>query len=492
MQLKLCDHTKNAQMNSPYLSLLKKDLQTSTITTNDINENLARLTEIGKIKNKPSNNRNSYYLIDDSTDVTDSQTPILAITNTPIVEKNVNLDNSLNSVPDQIDSFISSDTEPDATDFSYKNIKYQKIKDILLKDMKKDMRDFMQNEIRQKINLYSLDEHRTLIDKRIIANLRKEIHFLKTEIETKNEIIKNFIKNHSHRNENNYVLQDGQIWESDEHEYERSESDSISTCDTYAAYDTRISSDSNTNEINTVSRNIDEQVKAIREEKHKKYLQNTSRKSSSQENMFIETNEKNDRDNEQPNDTHDNNEIKSEQNERDNQSRWPSGTCAIVGDSMVNGIDEKRLSQKYGNVKVFHFLGARIENLNHYIVPVIKNKPGYLILYVGTNDATTNSSRKMVDDLLMLKTNTSKQLPNCRIVLSKRTIRHDHGKANLTIRNVNKHLENLELESIDNDNINADHLGQKGLHLNPKGKGRLALNFFETTLEILKVGRTRK
>ena len=271
------------------LEFVKKDLQTSTITNNDINENLARLTKIGKIKNKPSNNRNSYYLIDDGTDVTDSQTPILTITNTPIVEKNVNLDNSLNRVPDQIDSFISSDTESDATDFSYKNIEYQKIKDILLKDIKKDMCNFIQSKIRQKKNLYSLDEHQTLIDKIIIANLEKEIHFLKTEIETKNEIIKNFIKNDSHRNENNNVPQDGQTWESDKHEYERSESDPISTCDTYAAFDTRISSDSNTNEINTVNRNIDEQLKAIREEKHREYLQNTSCKSPSQENITIET-----------------------------------------------------------------------------------------------------------------------------------------------------------------------------------------------------------
>ena len=303
------------------------------------------------------------------------------------------------------------------------------------------MCNFIQNEITQKINLYSLDEHQTLVDKRIIANLEKEIHFLKTEIETKNEITKNFIKNDSHRNENKNVPQDGQICESDVHEYERSESDPISTCDTYAAYDTRMSSDSNTNEINTVNKNNDEQLKTIREEKHKEYLQKTSRK---------------------PNDTHDNNEVKSEQDERDNQFRWLSGTFAIVGDSMVNGIDEKRLSQKYGNVKVFHFSGARIEDLNHYIVPIIKNKPDYLILHVGTNDATTNSSRKIVDDLLMLKINISKQLPNCRIFLSKPTIRHDHGKANPTIRNVNKHLENLELQCIDNNNINAEHLGKKG------------------------------
>ena len=67
------------------LEFVKKDLQT-TITCNDINENLVRLTEVGIIKNKPSNNRNSYYLIDDSTDITDSQPAILTIANTPIVE----------------------------------------------------------------------------------------------------------------------------------------------------------------------------------------------------------------------------------------------------------------------------------------------------------------------------------------------------------------------------------------------------------------------
>ena len=74
----------------------------------------------------------------------------------------------MNNVPNQIDSFISSNTEPDTTEFSdtldvfdntFKNVKYQKIKDILLEDIKKDVCDFMQNEIRQKINLYSQDEH---------------------------------------------------------------------------------------------------------------------------------------------------------------------------------------------------------------------------------------------------------------------------------------------------------------------------------------------
>ena len=127
------------------------------------------------MKNNPSNNRNSYYLIDNSTIITDSQSAIPTLTNTPIIEKNVDLGNNLNGVPDQIDTSITSDTEPDAKEFSdtldvfdntFKNVKYQKIKDILLEYIKKDMCDLTQNEIRQTINLYSQDEHQTLVDKK--------------------------------------------------------------------------------------------------------------------------------------------------------------------------------------------------------------------------------------------------------------------------------------------------------------------------------------
>ena len=52
-------------------------------------------------------------------------------------------------------------------------------------------------------------------------------------------------------------------------------------------------------------------------------------------------------------------------------------------------------------------------------------------------------------------------------------------RANLTIRNVNKYSSALQSECIENDNISSQNLGQKGMHLNPKGKGRLALNFLK-------------
>ena len=143
---------------------------------------------------------------------------------------------------------------------------------------------------------------------------------------------------------------------------------------------------------------------------------------------------------------------------------------------MVNGIDEKKL-QKRGNVKVFYFSGARITDMNHHLMSIIAKLPDYLILHVGINSATTNTSRKIIEDLLMLKCNILKQLPNCRVIVSKPTIQIDHGKANLTLRNVNKHHESLNLQCTKNGNISAQHLGWKRLHLNSKGKGRLALNF---------------
>ena len=57
-------------------------------------------------------------------------------------------------------------------------------------------------------------------------------------------------------------------------------------------------------------------------------------------------------------------------------------------------------------------------------------------------------------------------------------------KANLTIRNVNKHLSALQSECIENDNISSQHLRRKGLHLNAKGKSRLALNFMKQTEKV--------
>ena len=50
-----------------------------------------------------------------------------------------------------------------------------------------------------------------------------------------------------------------------------------------------------------------------------------------------------------------------------------AGTCLIVRDSILTGINEKRLSRNNQVVKVRDFRGATIDDLKHHLVPLLKN-----------------------------------------------------------------------------------------------------------------------
>ena len=112
----------------------------------------------------------------------------------------------------------------------------------------------------------------------------------------------------------------------------------------------------------------------------------------------------------------------------------------------------KKITETW-HVKVFYISGARINDMNHHLMPVIANPPNYLILHIGTNDATTNLSIKIIDDLLTLKCDILKQLPNCRVLVPNYTIQISRKKANLTLCNINKNMERLSLECTENSNI---------------------------------------
>ena len=77
----------------------------------------------------------------------------------------------------------------------------------------------------------------------------------------------------------------------------------------------------------------------------------------------------------------------------------PTGTCLIVEDSILTGIDEKRLSRKNQVVKVRYFRGATIDDLKHHLLP----EHEHIILHIGTNYAVSKTSRKILDELLQLK-----------------------------------------------------------------------------------------
>ena len=156
---------------------------------------------------------------------------------------------------------------------------------------------------------------------------------------------------------------------------------------------------------------------------------------------------------------------------------WPVNTILIADDSIINGIDKKRLSKKNSNVKIRYFNGTLVEDMFYNLVPLMRKKPSALILHVGTDNTVSDSSKvilKKMNLLSSIKINIS----DCRIMFQP-VWRTDSGKTTLTLNNLNKLLAELDVDKIDNSNIDASCFGKRGLHLNSIRTGKLALNFIK-------------
>ena len=168
------------------------------------------------------------------------------------------------------------------------------------------------------------------------------------------------------------------------------------------------------------------------------------------------------------------------ENVYDNESApWPVNTILTAGDSMINGIDEKRLSKKNSNVKVRYFNGALVEDMFYNLVPLMRKKPSALILHVGTNNTVSDSSKVILKKISSLISYIKINNPECRIIISQPVRRTDNGKATLTSNNLNKLLAELDVDKIFNSNIDTSRLGKLGLYLNSIGTGKLALNLIK-------------
>ena len=175
---------------------------------------------------------------------------------TPLVESSSFTDILSPSIEDQINSFVSSDTENDnnnsletleVIDNAYKYAKYKKIKDVLLPEIKNAIRDFIQNEVKQRINLHNQEEYQTVIVEKLITNLEREIEFFKSEISSKNEITKKLLNNDIRQNKSWNMA--GETWDFDvPHET----SDSESTCSIKNSEDSIVES----RDVNTVNTKI--------------------------------------------------------------------------------------------------------------------------------------------------------------------------------------------------------------------------------------------
>ena len=161
-------------------------------------------------------------------------------------------------------------------------------------------------------------------------------------------------------------------------------------------------------------------------------------------------------------------------NNINDKSPWANGTVLVIGDSTLNGIQESKMGPRF---KVRAFPGAIIRDLYHYSIPLLEKNPSFVIVMAGTNDSVIKSSECILFELLQLKKFIADSLPGCEVIISCPTDRYDEPKAKLTLLNLRRKLNTLKIPVIVNDNLNDEHIGKRGLHLNNRGAGRLAVNF---------------
>ena len=158
-----------------------------------------------------------------------------------------------------------------------------------------------------------------------------------------------------------------------------------------------------------------------------------------------------------------------------NEATWRSGTTLIVGDSLLNGIEESKLR----NAKVRVFPGSSIEDLVYHLTPLLRKKPSNVIIHIGTNNCVRDTARDITEKLENLKLFVQDQTQDCKIIFSSLIKRSDNAYAQLTVNSVNEQLKHLGTDIMDNNNINWIHLGRKGHHLTPHGTGKLAMNIIK-------------
>ena len=156
-----------------------------------------------------------------------------------------------------------------------------------------------------------------------------------------------------------------------------------------------------------------------------------------------------------------------------------------MGDSMIYGIDETKMS-KSNQVKVHCLRGAYIDDIKRSVQPILKRNPKGIILHVGTNDCTISTANSIFENLKALVNDNKTSYPQYNVVISNVITRTNNENARKVSVCLNEKIFHSNLDYIDNGNISIEHLGRKGLHLNPTGVGKLAVNLIKKVRSISK------
>ena len=128
-------------------------------------------------------------------------------------------------------------------------------------------------------------------------------------------------------------------------------------------------------------------------------------------------------------------------------------------------------------MKVRRFPGATITDMYDHLKPILKRHPEFLILHLGTNDASKYTPNEIIDKVLALKRFVAILNEKRKVVISALTMHVDSSKNGNAVWKVNEILKELNIPLSKNFNIVRKHLVNRGLHLNEHGRSRLIMNY---------------
>ena len=154
---------------------------------------------------------------------------------------------------------------------------------------------------------------------------------------------------------------------------------------------------------------------------------------------------------------------------------WNKGTVLIVGDSMLFNINDNTLSRTY-NTKVRSFPGSTVIDLHDYIKPLLRKQPEKIILVLGTNDIAHESVGDLLQRIKVLVNFILEELPTYHVIVSEIIRREKYSNLNEKISRCNQELKSMKIDILRQQNILFEHIGRRGLNLNPYGDMQLAKN----------------
>ena len=161
--------------------------------------------------------------------------------------------------------------------------------------------------------------------------------------------------------------------------------------------------------------------------------------------------------------------------------KYTKPTTVVLGDSIVKsikGFKMKEAINHQGNVHVYTFPGANVDDMNSHVIPTLKRNPETIILHCGTNDLEGNDSAQTVAENIAelaqaLNTNVNKA--HVSVVVPR------GDRLNEKAKEVNEKLQRIcqrrKIHFIHNRNIDPHlHLNGRILHLNYQGTRCLTNN----------------